>query len=275
MNNYFEGWYFKHQNENTMLALIPGKSDDNAFIQVITNDTAYNVEYPLSKHENKNPVKIAGNIFDTNGIELNIHSKDIELTGKLSYKKLTPIKNDIMGPFRYFPMECRHSVVSMNHSLYGKLYLNGREIDFNNGTGYIEGDRGTSFPESYTWVQCNSFDEECSVMISVAKIPFAGFKFRGCISVVWYKNKEYRLATYRGVKVLCCSENKLELKQGKYHLIVEIPKYSGHALNAPNKGKMSRTIHESPLCNARFRFHVDNQLLFDKKSDKASFEFVK
>ena len=33
-------------------------------------------------------------------------------------------------------------------------------IDFTNGVGYIEGDSGTSFPESYVWVHCNDFSEK-------------------------------------------------------------------------------------------------------------------
>ena len=77
-----------------------------------------------------------------------------------------------MGPFKYFPMECRHGIISMRHTLEGRLKLNGKEIDFTNGLGYIEKDSGRSFPSSYVWVQANDFDEPCSIMASVADIPF-------------------------------------------------------------------------------------------------------
>ena len=41
MNNGFEGFYFKHQADGMTLALIPGRSRREAFIQVVTNDRAY------------------------------------------------------------------------------------------------------------------------------------------------------------------------------------------------------------------------------------------
>lgn len=67
----------------------------------------------------------------------------------------TPLRSDIMGPFRFLPgMECSHGVISMGHSLEGKLDLNGKRIDFSGGTGYVETDRGRSFPSAYLWTQC-------------------------------------------------------------------------------------------------------------------------
>ena len=32
---YFEGWYFKHQKGDDMIAFIPGKADSGAFVQMI------------------------------------------------------------------------------------------------------------------------------------------------------------------------------------------------------------------------------------------------
>ena len=93
--------------------------------------------------------------FAREGLRLDIHGEGLDLMGELSYKNLTPLRSDIMGPFRFFPMECRHSVVSMNHEVSGNLFLNGESLEFR-GRGYIEGDSGKSFPENYTWIQCNA-----------------------------------------------------------------------------------------------------------------------
>jgi hypothetical protein len=91
-----------------------------------------------------------------------------------------------MGPFRFVPlMECRHSVLSMSHSLSGSLRLNGKSVCFNGGVGYIEGDRGHSFPRRYIWTQCNWREESpCSLMLSAADIPFAAGTSAGIIGVV-------------------------------------------------------------------------------------------
>ena len=56
-----------------------------------------------------------------------------------------------MGPFRFIAgMECSHGVISMMHSLEGTIEINGEIVDFSGGTGYIETDRGRSFPSAYS-----------------------------------------------------------------------------------------------------------------------------
>lgn len=276
MNKYFEGWYYKHQKGDAVLALIPGRANGGAFIQVIAGERAYNIPYELREYQKSGfaEVQIGNSCFLRSGVELNIHAEQLSLTGSLRYRNLTPIAYDIMGPFRYLPMECRHSVVSMDHDVEGELMLNGKAIDFTGGRGYIEGDRGRSFPGRYVWVQCNCFDEPCSVMVSVARIPFAGMRFWGCICVVFWRGREYRLATYKGVRVLKQSPERIALAQGKYNLEITLKKAVGHPLLAPNKGEMTRIIHESSNCEARFRFLIGGREAFDKTSPRASFEYV-
>lgn len=274
MSGRFEGWYFKQQANCGTLALIPGQSNEGAFIQVVTQKQAWHVEYPLSFYHKGNIVTIGKNAFTRRGIRLNIHNSDLTLMGELRYNGLTPIASDIMGPFRFFPMECRHSVVSMDHEVTGKLILNGETLDFSGGRGYIEGDSGRSFPKSYTWVQCNAFDEHISVMASIARIPFAGLHFTGCIAVVWHGGKEYRLATYKGVDIVTNTARRVELRQGRLRLTVDLTKRQGHNLRAPDNGVMRRIIREAPACTARFCFWEGKRLLFDKTSQYAGFEHV-
>lgn len=274
MSEYFEGWYYKHQKDDMSIALIPGRSKDSAFIQVITNHRSYNVLYGLDEYRKGKVVCVGSNRFNINGIELNIHKDGLDLSGSISYKSPVPIAYDIMGPFRYLPMECRHTVLSMYHGIRGNLNLNGQKLSLDGGKGYIEGDSGKSFPESYTWVQSNDFDDECSVMVSIAKIPFAGLKFLGCIGIVWYRGKEYRLATYKGVKIQCRNENRIELTQRGLKLTIEIKEHTGHSLYAPDRGSMSRTIHECVAVKADFTFSDGNRLLFKKTSDHTSYEYV-
>ena len=270
----FEGWYYKHQANGKSLALIPGRAGDGAFIQVVTDDRAYNIRYPLSDYHKGKSIQIGGSIFSVSGILMDIQSPELKLSGKIKYANLNPIRGDIMGPFQFFPMECRHGVVSMNHELSGSVTLNGEVFDFSGGNGYIESDRGRSFPSRYTWVQCNDFEQNCSIMASVARIPFCGLKFWGCICVVWLNGREYRLATYSGVRILHCEPGVIELGQGKYRLSVTVEKQGGHELAAPHTGSMSHIIRENLSCSARFRFAVGNQVLFEGQSNHASYEYM-
>jgi hypothetical protein len=113
----------------------------------------------------------------------------MDLSGDLRYTAPARPRSDIMGPFSFLPMECRHSVFSMRHGVSGTLRLNGRLLDFEGGTGYIEGDRGRSFPKRYLWTQC-SFPEG-ALMLSVADIPFAGARFTGIIGFVYMNGGKY------------------------------------------------------------------------------------
>ena len=283
--SYFQGWYFKNQTNNYSISFIPGininkNGDKYAFIQIITEYKSYNINYDyndFSISKDKLTIKIKDSIFSLKGIIVNIKNKDINIKGKLSYSNITPIKGDIMGPFAYFPfMECVHGVLSLNHKVNGSLYINNKEIRFIDAKGYIETDSGKSFPKNYLWVQSNYFiKKNASVMVSIADIPFLGFEFKGCIAVVYYGGKEYRLATYNGVKIISYSEKGLIIKRGPYRLDVEIKELSPQSLLAPSGGEMVRTIYENIACKAIFKFYDRNKLLFNLESEKASFEYVK
>lgn len=262
LKNYFEGYYYKHQKDGQTIAFIPGINNNKEFIQIITNDASYHIPY------------IGNNHFSKNGISIDINYQNLKINGEIQYADLTPIKYDIMGIFKYLPMECRHGVVSMYHNLTGFLIFCGKTLDFTHGIGYIEKDSGTSFPKSYLWIQCNAFEKPCSIMVSVADIPFMGFSFTGVICVVWHEGKEYRLATYLGVKILRCGQNGVTLQQGKYRLEVTVLGREGQKLFAPKHGEMTRVIKESNATKARFRFYESDKLVFDLQSDYASFEFI-
>lgn len=100
-------------------------------------------------------------------------------------------------------------------------------------------------------------------MLSVADIPIGRVTFMGCIGVVYYNSKEYRLATYLGVKIRKCSNHELWVQQRGYDLRVTVLDESPHNLLAPVKGKMTRTVYESIDCRIRYRFMVDGKLIFD------------
>lgn len=296
MNNYhgggkkgsfFEGWYVRLSGDAGTIAFIPGISINHegkktAFIQVVGEQGSYYIPYPVSAFacaRHQPAVRVGKNLFTEKGARLSIHTEGLDCEGTVRYGALAPLRYDIMGPFHGVPfMQCNHGVISMRHALSGSITLNGRRMDFTGGTGYIEKDWGTSFPQSYLWVQCNRFialgARPCAVMASVADIPFLGTSFLGCICAVQYGKKEYRLATYTGAHVLRWDAGGLVLKQGGAMLVVDVQKVSPQVLKAPKQGNMCRTIREHVSCAARFRFFVHNSLLFDYKGIAAGFEYV-
>lgn len=219
-------------------------------------------------------IQIGGNCFSKEGLLLDVEQEELSLHGKVSFGPFRSLKSDIMGPFRWVTnMECAHSVISMGHSLQGQLELNGCVLDMNGGIGYIEADRGRSFPTEYLWTQC--MWEGCSLMLSIAAIPFGRLHFTGCICAVMLNGQEYRIATYRGVRIQSWSPKGAVLIQGKYRLEVQLLDQKSQPLRAPADGDMSRTIHESLRAEVRYRFWHGRELLLDHTDDHAGFEYAK
>ena len=281
---YFEGWYFKHQNpQGQTLALIPafhidGEGRRTASLQIITRDQAWWLEYPASQLQiSRQPfqVQIGQSSFSEQGLNLHVRRDGLLLQGTLRYGPFTVLRSDIMGPFRFFAgMQCSHGIISMGHPLEGSLELNGEHWDFSKGTGYIETDRGRSFPSAYLWTQC-LFDgpERGSLMLAIATIPLHVSSFTGCICSVFYGGQEYRLATYRGVKIETWSPSGAVIRQGKYRLEAELLNERRQPLRAPVEGRMERTIHESLCAEVRYRFWCGHNLLFQHTDPNASFEY--
>lgn len=281
---YFEGWYLKHQSKHGQtLALIPAFHIDSAgrrsaSLQVISNYGAWWLEYPENQFrasEKQFQVQIGQSGFSDQGVQLHIEQNGLSLHGTLSYGPFTALESDIMGPFRFFAgMQCSHGVISMGHALKGTLSLNGEPIDFSNGIGYIEMDRGRSFPSAYLWTQCVwDGPEQGSLMLAAATIPLPVGGFHGCICAVLCHNREYRLATYRGAKIEKCSPSGAVIRQGKYRLEIELLKARRLALRAPVEGSMARTIHESLCAEVRYRFWFGDSLLLQHTGQYASFEY--
>lgn len=279
---YFEGWYFKHQNrQGQILALIPAFHTDRegrrtASLQVISGDRSWWLEYPEAQ-VSRQPfqVQIGRCCFGSRGMELQIRREGLSLQGALQYGPFTPLRSDIMGPFRFFAgMQCSHGVISMGHSLSGTLELNGERLDFTGGTGYIETDRGRSFPSRYLWTQC-VWDgaEQGSLMLAIAAIPLPVGSFTGCICSVLYQGREYRLATYRGARIEAWSPSGAAIRQGKYRLEAELLNEQRQPLRAPVEGSMERTIHESLRAEVHCRFRQGDRLLFQHTEPCASFEY--
>ena len=274
---YFKGWYFKCSTQDKTIAFIPAYHYSNnkksASLQIITDVEAFNIPFDTLEYSEKPLyVKIGDCVFSHEGIILDFQSEELKLSGKLCFEELSPIRYDIMGPFKYVPfMQCRHSVFSMSHKINGKITINNKLFEFNNGTGYIEGDCGRSFPKNYIWTQC--YFENNSLMLSVADIPFLGIHFTGIIGVVLLNGKEYRIATYLGARIKQIDENSVTIKQENFELTAKLLKKNAQPLAAPTNGNMCRTIHESASCEAYYRFCNKNNVLFEFTTDTASFEF--
>ena len=292
--NYFEGWYFKNINMDEGISLIPGISINNGkkicFIQIITNDSSYYIEYEFDLFEySDNPfyIKIGDNYFskDKLHIDIKVKKQNIIVFGDVRYYNCMNIDTNIfspniMGPFSYIPfMECNHAILSMKCNTYGYVKINNKKITFDDGIGYIEKDYGCSFPNKYIWMQGNNFDDKkVSFMCSIADIPFMFFTFRGLICCLIIDDLEYRFATYNNSKIIKYNINdeKIDviIKRGEYLLHIEANIADGLKLAAPVNGKMAKNIRESINAKIKVELKKNDIVIFSSVSSNCGFEIV-
>lgn len=272
--SYFCGWYYRCQARDKTIALIPAVhiagGRRTGSIQIISDGGCWNFPLAGGSVSAKTPrAELGGSVFREDGIKLSIPGA---AEGELRFTDFTPLRYDIMGPFRFVPfMECRHSVFSMRHRADGYVRVGGTEYSFSNGLGYIEGDRGRSFPRRYAWTQC--FLDGGSLMLSAADIPLGPIRFTGIIAAVWLGGREYRLATYLGARLIKCAGGELVIRQGDMTLTAALLDKSGPALRAPDNGAMTRLIRENAACRARYELVKGGRKLLSEEAENAAFEY--
>jgi len=265
--NYFEGWYFKLVNAagTQIWSVIPGVSfsgDTHSFVQVIhanTGKTWYNRYGPeaFTFSRSRFSVGVGPNTFSSEKMVLDLDMEELEIEGTVFLEELHPypfrlLAPGIMGWYGYVPfMECYHGVVSMQHRIRGSFRINGKDISFDGGKGYIEKDWGQSMPSDWIWMQSNHFgeDDRASFMLSVARIPWRRSFFPGFLSFLLHEGKVIRFATYNRSVIRRIEVNdedvQVELSNRRYRLKVRAMRQDGGTLKAPRHGSMDREITES------------------------------
>lgn len=279
MHDYFYGWYFRCQGREGTVAVIPAVHVSgpkrSCSVQIITADGAWSREFPIAQFRidrSKMIMQIGENVFSRQGIRLNVDLGALCISGLLRFGRFSEPEYDIMGPFKYIPgMECRHAVYSMEHSVDGKLFIDGKSMSFVSGRGYMEGDSGTSFPEKYIWTQ--HFFEKGSLMLAAATVPIAGCSFTGTVGIIKQNGKELRFATYLGASVKKMENGELTVRQGGYLLRVRMSGIPGRYLNAPSRGRMTRRIRENLACTAEYTLLYRGKTVLQEVTDCAAYEY--
>ena len=286
---FFEGWYFKvvEPTGRYRFAFIPGVSwgkRSHAFVQVLdgANARAGYHEYPLETFwaaADRFEVHVGPNRFTHNEMTLLIDRPEQQVSGTLRFGGLSPwpvtlAAPGIMGWYAWVPfMQCYHGVVSLDHQIYGSLLVDGQEIDFTGGRGYIEKDWGRSFPEAWIWFQTNHFETPgASLTASIAIIPWVRTAFPGFIIGLWHGGHLYRFATYTGAKVerLEVTEQTVDwvVSDRRHRLEMFVTQGEGRGfglLKGPDGAEMGKRVNETLSATVRAR-------LSEKASGRVVFE---
>ena len=260
--NRFFGRYYKFISlDGYSFAFIKSVANEGDMLQLITKEKAFFI-YDLSSIEIKDDV-----------ITFNINQDGLSFVGSITLGELHPLSKKVMGPFTNLPLECYHFIDSMYHSINGSIKVNGKDISFDGGRGYIEGDKGTNFPKKYIWY--NSVLPDATITLAIASIPlFKIINFTGILCFIKTKDKEYYLSTYNFTKAKTISEELIVLKKGQYQLSLYLNSKDGHKLKAPIKGNMVRYIKENICIPTSYSFSYKGKAILDNKDDLSSLEYM-
>jgi tocopherol cyclase len=266
---FFEGWYYKlvDASGRHRYAVIPGiflsqdPDQHHAFIQVLNGvtGTATYHRYPAERFtaaKDALDIRVGSSRFTAQSLSLDIQSEDETIQGEVHLEGPTPwpvtlTSPGIMGWYSWVPfMECYHGVLSLDHGLHGRFTVNGHEIDWTGGRGYVEKDWGMSFPSAWVWMQSNHFAQPgTSLTASVAIIPWLVRSFRGMIVGLWHEGQLYRFATYTGAqtKHLTITDERVHwvIADRKHRLEIQAARAQGAPLRGPSKADMGVRVPET------------------------------
>lgn len=258
----FEGWYFRISDHQCSIAMIVGisneRDNEHAFIQTldtISRQSQY-IRFPLTElHICDQPfsLRYQNNVFTLNGISLHLKSK-VNIQMNISFKEMTKLQStryapNIMGPFAYLKqMECIHSIISTTHCAYGTLQIQGQSFQIM-GRGYIEKDRGVSFPKHYLWIQSNQcIEKPATFFMAIAHIPLHHIQFQGIIALLEVAGKQYRFGSYYGAIARTLKETQdasyVGVYQGLWRMYLKLEHGSKYPLIAPKHGAMGPKVME-------------------------------
>lgn len=271
---YFEGWYYRVTCKDVSFAVIIGiqqnKQEHSSFIQILDTKRKTSSYHTFSNEQvymKYNPfrLRMADNIFTKDYLHINVEgfTCDLHAVGFI-HLDTNAFMPTIMGPFTYYKqMECIHSVISLYHNVYGSVKIQNIAYQIQ-GIGYIEKDRGVSFPSAYTWFQSNTCKEVySSFFFSIASIPLKKISFIGCICVLMVNGKQLRFATYLGCRSKVLKNNMYVLFQYPYTLYLKMDVKQSYPLIAPCKGQMNIKIQESLETIALVHVYKHNKRIHD------------
>lgn len=268
---FFEGWYVKLVTADLghRWAVIPGvfrgetPDADEAFVQVLDGKHGrswfhrFDVgEFAASDRHFE--VAVGPNRFGPGGVHLDLPQLrgELEYTSPLEPWPVTAREPGIMGWYGLVPfMECFHGIVSFAHGLSGTLSVEGSDVSFGGGRGYIEKDWGRAFPAGYVWLATNHITasvgdgEGASLIASVAIIPWLRGSFRGAIIGLRHSGRLHRWTTYnRSTERMLRIDDahvRWEVSGPDGVLRLDATRVRGGLLHAPLRATMHERVEET------------------------------
>lgn len=203
----FYGWYLKQENRNEAVSVVISKYKKSGKIQVITKDKVYLFETKVSK-----------GVFNKKRLVLHLENGRDVINIRLKFSKYKTFSG--CGRLLCCILPHRHEVLSMQHRADGIIKINDKIYEFSKSNGYMERFGGYSPTKGMFW--SHSFLKNYSVMAVVQTMGVAGGQLHTCKAYIMGREKNYRICTCLGARIISYTKSRIILKQRKLLLIITI-----------------------------------------------------
>lgn len=244
---YTETWYFRELAKDFTCEFIvrmhyDGEGRETGCLDVKLYDETWHFDFMHPVNMNlKGSIFLVldKNVFTEACIHMDIDVPDLRIKGDIYF-------DHEIGGCRVSP---KRKIWAMEQPLSGELWINGKEISFDGGKGYLEAQRSQSAEVTYRhfYSQCNWFGDKAF------RIVCGGYG-RHCFAVIDQDGYPIRLNGWKGAKVEYMYESGFCIRQGRYVL----------------EGWRS----EGNPATVRYRLTCKGDILFDEMSQRAVYQCV-
>ena len=248
-NPYFESWYFREQAEDMTFEFAvrldydeEGRMTGSLDVRLPCGSWHFDYAHPVNMNLRGSLFLVLGkNVFTEACIHLDIDEPGVSIKGDIYFER----------DFGKARIGLRRKIWAMEQELSGELIINGKEVIFDDGKGYLEetGDMTAGWPKRRFWSQCSWFGER------PFRIACGGYG-RHCFAIIDQDGYPIRLAGWKGAKVEYMCGTSFRISQGGY--ILEGWRSAEGAADCPDQ-------------TVRYRLTHRGDVLFDEISQRAGY----
>lgn len=285
-----------HQRQ--VFAFIPGLSlarqpdNSHSFIQVVDGSQASlrYLRYPVESFQSERrlfAIEVGGSSFSLSRMCLRVSGQQMNASGTVEFHNVKRWPDSLLNPgsmgfYNYLPrMQCYSQVCAMDMDLVGELVVDGHQIDFTGGRGYVEKNWGRAFPISWVWLQSNHFaGQRASLSCSLGHIPFLTGSFRGFLVGLLAEDRFYEFTSINRTRARVerrGSDISIEFWNDMHRLSIDAVTDPGQfvLLQGPRNGRMEPLVQENLLGRVAVRLTAtrSGDLLFAGDGQCAGVEY--
>lgn len=290
---YFTMWHYRQCSSDLSLSILPvvfprRPEGPAASLQVLVNHDCFRQSFfppAIQASRERQVLRLGDNLFERDGIRLNIQQEEGSLTGELTLSPFLSPKTSLIAPTTAGPLcylgglSCDHNILSLRHQVAGHIEINGRRQDISSQSGYLVRRVGSGSPAISLWYQCGDFqfNPSLSISVEVGTITVRGWRRPYQLVICHLDGTEYRMASYYGgLSQSVFSQNgeaQLSFRQRDLQLDIRVQTCHALPVELPQDGEMTGVCYLYPTCQTQVVLKKGNRILADDVGVNAGYQW--